>query len=686
MEKPLNINIKKSRICIPNFSLRKIMQKFTWMLLLLTSSYTYSLFGQQAQFPVKISIQNLDTLNKEELFLYKALKRTKNDSAIPYFEKALKESTSDSKYYPYILLHSAYAFMQNQKYNDALLNIDLCLKFALTKHIEYYIYQSYLLKAQIAFLQKDLDNSVVLHDKAIKSTTDEYLQNFAKLSLSNFFFSQENAKMGTQLLDEIYDYYIKHNKNINPRLATQMLVAKSKRIEENISYDYILDAKKIVGDSNFTFTHIKIEKEYARLLLLDHEDEKALEIYKNLILNCRKKKYKQETHLIYHTLAIYYNKNGHYQQSQHYINRILSVKHQSNFENHLFQLSIDNYTQLGALKKALEYSVKYNNFKDSIRDINTEQKYTEWSVKYETEKKTQENNLLKKEQKVKNLELKQEKLISKVLIFSVLISLLLLYIFYRLYRLKEQHRKELESQNALISIQNEDLQKANKTKETFFTLIAHDLINPYHTILGYTNLLKDHYFHFDENKRIKTINTIQKSVENNYQFVKNLLNWAKANQKNINIQKEQVQIVSLVRESVAPLQLLLDKKEIQFKILNKTNNLVTTDQQILKTLLVNLLSNAIKFTPKNGEITVDIQKEDNKFVITITDTGIGIKEDQLQHIFSLSQIHSTFGTEKEKGNGLGLLVCYEMMTLIQGEIQITSEVNQGTTIKLNLHQ
>lgn len=643
------------------------------------------IISQNIDFPRRVNIDKLDTNKTSSLSIYKAIKSINSDSSIAYFNQYINSSKDTSEYMLYALLHSANHLIHIQQYTNSKAKIQRCLDIALRHESEYFIYQSYLLFAQIEFVQNRKDLSIEWHDKAIKSTTDEYLVNFAKLSLSNLYFANSDTLIGIALNDEIYNYYIKSDKKINPNLACQMLINKSLNDTLGRSLEYIQEADKLLKNLPFSTLKIKVSKEYARFLLKNKEPKEALKLFNELIEICAANKNYQELHLLYLSLANYFYSNNQYKKSQFYIDKIKQRKHQHNITKEILELSIKNYAGQHDYKQTYRINQQLSNLNDSIYKSKEELKYTEWAVRYKTEKKEQENKILKQENKIKKIELENNKIYFIVLILLILIALSFVIIFAKLFSLKKKSEELLAKNNKIIGEQNKKLNIANQTKSRFFTLIAHDLINPYNVIMGYSDLLQNHFEDFDEAKRKTIISKIHASVQGNFSFVKNLLKWAKANQKQINIDVESFYIQDLVKETIQPLNLFLDKKSINF--INNTDHkmTITTDKQILKSVIFNVISNAIKFTPNGGRISIDCKTFDRHFEISIKDNGVGIPQENLDDIFELTTINSTPGTENKLGGGIGLLLCFELLKLIKGRLDINSKLNIGTEIKIKLN-
>ena len=294
-------------------------------------------------------------------------------------------------------------------------------------------------------------------------------------------------------------------------------------------------------------------------------------------------------------------------------------------------------------------------------------------------KKIQENELLKKENEIKVLEVQQQKKARNYLILFSILGLVALGATYSRFKAKKKTANVLAQQNSIINQQKIELEKSNANKQKLFGIIAHDLVNPFNAILGYTNLLDEDYNNFTDTERKQFITTINKYANNNYNLTRTLLDWAKVQQDKLVVNKSVLNCREIVENALQPYLVMADKKEI--KIVTKIPNDITVnaDQNMMQTVIGNLFVNAIKFTPEGGTITFNIEKfKDGTISLEIEDNGIGMTQEQLNNIFDISKVTTVKGTNEEKGHGLGLILCKELMELQKGTLQIFSTLNKGS--------
>lgn len=242
-------------------------------------------------------------------------------------------------------------------------------------------------------------------------------------------------------------------------------------------------------------------------------------------------------------------------------------------------------------------------------------------------------------------------------------------------------RKKAEEQLAEHAKQ---LQKLNITKDKFFSIIAHDLRNPFHSILGFSDLLMKNYHGFDDDKKQEFIGLIYESSEHAHNLLENLLQWSRTQTDGIKFNPTHQSLSQIIDETLHILNASIQKKGLVFKSDIQKGISVFVDRNMIETVFRNLLNNAVKFTPTGGEITVSAKEQNNFLAVNISDTGVGISAEDLPRIFKFEDFHTTAGTAGELGTGLGLIICHEFIKKHGGEIRVSSEQGKGSIFTFTL--
>lgn len=266
----------------------------------------------------------------------------------------------------------------------------------------------------------------------------------------------------------------------------------------------------------------------------------------------------------------------------------------------------------------------------------------------------------------------------------------------RLARFDDEDQQVLQTltNQIAIAIRNARLyeleKELNADKDKFFSIISHDLRNPFNVLLGNAQLM----FEMTDQLSKQDIQEMSRSIFNQakaaHRLLENLLTWSRLQRGRIEYDPASVNLQKLAGNTIALLQGAAKQKQITLKQTIDESIVAEADKDMIDLVIRNLTSNALKFTPEGGQITLSAQnvpsddKDGNWIEININDTGVGISQEDLDLLFKLEHHHTTPGTAQEQGTGLGLILCREMVEKNGGKIWIESEVGQGTTVKFTL--
>ena len=241
-------------------------------------------------------------------------------------------------------------------------------------------------------------------------------------------------------------------------------------------------------------------------------------------------------------------------------------------------------------------------------------------------------------------------------------------------------KKEIEEQ---ILHHNERLQKLNATRDRFFSIIAHDLRNPFNSFLGLTNLMADDTSELSVRELRDLAGRLNSSAENLYRLLDNLLQWARIQQGSFPMRPEKINLSATIADVCDLLSEQAGLKNIRLLNGVKSELLIQTDPQMVRTILSNVVSNAIKFTPDGGKVEVSVREDGPEFIeVSVSDSGIGISPEIMDNLFNMDIPTSRRGTGNEPGTGLGLLLCKDLMKMLGGRIAVESSSGQGSIFRL----
>lgn len=222
-----------------------------------------------------------------------------------------------------------------------------------------------------------------------------------------------------------------------------------------------------------------------------------------------------------------------------------------------------------------------------------------------------------------------------------------------------------------------ELEEQLKTKNKFFSIITHDLKGPVGTLMAFVDLLNNQN-DLDESQRKIVMENLEILSQSSFHLLQNLLDWAHSSENIAEFKEEKIDLEKLIISNTEFYQSLMLLKSIKLEFQHDEDVFIIGNSKMIETVVRNLVSNAIKFTPKEGQITISLRKDEKIVHLIVSDTGVGIEPERLDLIFKIDNIRTTNGTNGESGSGLGLAMCKEFVTKNQGAIRVESEVNAGT--------
>lgn len=376
-------------------------------------------------------------------------------------------------------------------------------------------------------------------------------------------------------------------------------------------------------------------------------------------------------------------KQGKYKEALHSF--ILSLQLTDKY-NRGFTLKKSNYKCLsdlfektGDYKSALKYHRLFAQYSDSLDLKEKYEQIINIEKQYETEKKENEIINLQAKQELMNVQLQKNKQLK--LLGFITASLLLIFLLFVLNRYidKIKLNRLLESKNHRIEQSENELRLINAAKNKFFSIIAHDLKNPFHTVMGYSYLLSKDYDRFDETERRKFATDIHQSTNNIFRLLQNLLEWSRSQTGRLIISPREIELGKIVENAFSVLRSLAEQKNISIQKDFDDKLVLFADAQMIETVLRNLINNAIKFTPENGKVEISAQQIDGHINVCVKDSGIGISEEDVQNLFRIDSKVKRKGTNNEDGSGLGLILCSEFINKNNGTIWVESILGSGSS-------
>lgn len=328
-------------------------------------------------------------------------------------------------------------------------------------------------------------------------------------------------------------------------------------------------------------------------------------------------------------------------------------------------------------RDALEFYKEYVEVKKEIEINESGKKVEVIKSKYESENRERENELLAKE----NENIKFRNRIYSVLTLAGLFLVLLSLIF--VYRSKRR-REKLSYQNAMIEQQNSELESLNETKDQLFAIIAHDLRAPAIAFQGIMRKL-NYLIEREDYNRLHTIsNELDKTSVNLINLIDNLLTWARHQKGELKYRPVHLSVEEIAKNTIEQYENEIKLKDLNVQVDVPTELKIFADRNALQSIFRNILGNAIKFSNTNQTINISAKELKDKVQVNFEDQGVGMSTEKVLAFNTDQKLESSAGTEGEKGTGIGLMICKQLVAMNNGNIQVKSKLKHGTNFSIEL--
>ena len=334
-------------------------------------------------------------------------------------------------------------------------------------------------------------------------------------------------------------------------------------------------------------------------------------------------------------------------------------------------------------KEATYYqNIRYANL-DTLYNQDIKRRTEILNTKFDNERKAQEMLARQQQKDFENeRQLFRQQLLTYLFIAASVLFLIILYFTYRSrqearHNASSLHEKnqEISAQNEEISAQSDKLQELNTLKDRIFSIISHDFASPLMSMSGLLNLVKEQIIAEKEFKDF--IPELQKNIDSTSELLYNLLNWAKSQLEGATLQPINFSLKEVAESKIHLLEKQAKQKGIRLQNKIQEDMHAFADRDMIELVVRNLVSNAIKFCSAGQEITIRGDKEQHFTKICVEDTGIGIAPEHISRILG-NEMFTTPGTSREKGTGLGLILCKDFIEKNGGRIWVESELNKGS--------
>lgn len=344
----------------------------------------------------------------------------------------------------------------------------------------------------------------------------------------------------------------------------------------------------------------------------------------------------------------------------------------------------DAYEAIGNYKKALSFERQIPDLQDALYNEEKLEKRTEMIAKYESEKKAQENKLLKQQAELTSTQLHKKNLTIFSFILCTILILIILTAVYNRSRRKGKLNALLIKQKTEIETKNSLLEEAISEKNNLMNIVAHDLRAPLDKVKGLSDLMRDEENNTETQRECLELITVV--TEQGRRLIDDLLTISKAETTNFHVEKAAFQVQPFLHNLYHSYQAQAQEKSISLIFPDSSDATVYTDADKLQRILDNLISNALKFSPAGKRIWIEFTDQANHCVFSVRDEGPGISADDQAKLFRKFQKLTARPTNGESSTGLGLAIVKQLAEHLNGTIEVSSSLGVGTTFSIILNK
>ncbi|MEZ5069585.1 MAG: ATP-binding protein [Bacteroidales bacterium] len=331
----------------------------------------------------------------------------------------------------------------------------------------------------------------------------------------------------------------------------------------------------------------------------------------------------------------------------------------------------------GHVEMAYSYFKKASLLRDSLFNADELAGITELQVRNHVEEESRENLVLRQNIQIRDMTIQRQKNFRMILLAGGTLVLAILFLVIRSRRTFRNLTFQLQESEL-------ELRRMNDSKDKFFSIISHDLKSPFNGMLGITKVLESKFDERPPEQTRELIHLLRRTTEQQYEFVQELLQWARTQTGKMEYKSERIDVRLLCGHVLELLTPSARNKQINLENRVQESQFIWADFKAVETVLRNLVSNAIKFTEKGGWVTLATREQERMLIVSVTDTGIGMTEEQRENLFRIDVQQSAKGTQKETGTGLGLIICKEFVEQQGGQIWVKSAPGEGSTFSFSL--
>lgn len=332
----------------------------------------------------------------------------------------------------------------------------------------------------------------------------------------------------------------------------------------------------------------------------------------------------------------------------------------------------------GNYKVSLNYQKLYNRLADSLNNQTNRANLEELKAKFNLDEKEREIVLLKKEQELQQARMQSKNIITYSLSAGIVLLVLVVALLYYAYKTTRSKKNILALKNEEIEQQREDLARLNNEKDRFFSILSHDLRGPLNSLKGFSYLITEHVDALTPEELSEMRVKIDNSLDNLTELLNNILEWSMTSSRKRKWTFDKINTTDLIRKNMALYQTMAESKGVKLVFHSADILYGYGDYHAIDTVVRNLISNGIKFSHAGTAVILSVTTGQDSLYISVKDRGVGIPYEIQEKLFKLNENVTQPGTNNEKGTGLGLTLCKELLAENKGDIAVKSEPGEGS--------
>lgn len=518
---------------------------------------------------------------------------------------------------------------------------------------------------------------------------DSYYQALDRCEQSNdsMLIAKVNHNLG-MIYDELEDYdeaiaYFSKSLEFSQAIKDSALMAKSyqniaisyqnkKELVTAIRYNQM--ANEIARVRKDTVMLIDVINNLGTIAYDEKKFDESLQKYNEAFELYSQIKDQQGLAFAYNNIGLVHLEKKEYEKAFLNFNKSLELAHKlklTDFIGLVYGNLTVYYEELKDYKNAYYYYDKFNELNDSLIGEKKNKMIRQIQARFQLKKNTRELEQLKQRNQTQIQTIKTAKVVQVYLVaITILAVLFMVATFYLLVKEKRLARE--------LQQKSDQLKETNISKDKFFSIVAHDLKNPFNVLVGYTSILKSDLDIFSKEELRQIISDLNQAAENGFDLLQNLLVWSRSQTNQIHTFKTRFNLFEISEQVKALVDLNLLAKQQQLQNFIQPDMFVHADKDMISTVLRNLIFNAIKFSNENTTIELRSKIVGDMVQTEVVDHGIGIKPSVIGDLFKIGKTQTTSGTAGESGTGLGLAICREFVEKNGGKIWVESQPGKGS--------